>query len=90
MATEHAILDVSLIDRLSDLKKLGLTFDDCVNAFGVDRDTDPVALRAYDNMHREGEIEIDSTTVLSESSGGSYVMAWVWSPDDTEEGEDDE
>lgn len=31
------VRDVTLTDRLSDLKRLGLTFADCMAAFGVDR-----------------------------------------------------
>lgn len=66
----------------NDLKLMireGLTFAECVQAFGVDRDTDPYAKAAHEMYHRDGELEIDDTTVLSGSGdNGEYVLAWVW------------
>lgn len=74
-------MDESLRNELTKLKERGLTFSDCVDVFGVERDTDPQARKAFEIHHREGEVEIDSTTVISESSEGAYVMAWVWVDD---------
>jgi hypothetical protein len=66
--------------RLENLIRDGLTFSDCVAAFGVKRDSDVFARRAYEQHHREGEIEIDDVTVISgcDNPEGDYVMAWVW------------
>lgn len=39
---------------------------------------------------RDGEIEIDhGATVSVSDSGGAYVQAWVWVPDDEAEKETD-
>jgi hypothetical protein len=55
----------------------GVTFGDCVEAFGVE--DDPIIEAARLQYHRDGEIEIDDITVRSGSDGpGDYVMAWVW------------
>lgn len=61
------------------LDDAGVTFADCVAAFAAP-DGDPLVEAARVQYHREGEIEIDQTTVLSGSkgSGGDYVLAWVW------------
>ena len=42
--------------------------------------TREVAKMAYDELHVDGEVEIDrSEAVLSEGSdNGAYVSAWVW------------
>lgn len=69
--------------ELKALIQKGLTFSDCVKAFGVDRDTNPYAKAACQVSCSEGEIEIDETTVLSEGDGGSYVQAWIWVSDET-------
>lgn len=63
---------------LQEAKKLGLSFSDCVAEFGVDRDSDPYAHAAHAAYHTDGEIEIDDTTVLSDSEKGNYVLAWCW------------
>lgn len=56
----------------------GLTFSDCVRAFGVDRDTNPHARYAFKKLTVAGEIEVDDSAVLSEADDGCYVMAWLW------------
>lgn len=63
---------------LKTLISKGLTFSHCISAFGVDTDTNPYASNA---PSKDGETEIDSTTVVSEGEGGAYVMAWVWVSD---------
>lgn len=68
---------MTLQDRLKALIDEGLEFSKCVEAFGVGEDND-FAKAAKDMYGSEGSVEIDSTTVLSESDGGAYVMAWVW------------
>lgn len=69
----------------------GLTFADCVAAF-AGRTTERqrhLIDKARRIHHREGEIEIDSTTITSGSGDqGDYVLAWVWVDDDQEAGDD--
>jgi hypothetical protein len=46
-----------------------------------------IIAKAREVHHREGEIEIDDTTICSGSGdGGDYVLAWVW-VDEPSEGE---
>jgi hypothetical protein len=67
------------LQELIRLKARGLSFGDCLRAFGVDRGSDPYARTVFQKHHRDGEIEIDSRTVVSLSDdGGAYVMAWLW------------
>jgi len=64
---------------LKRLQAKGLTFADCVRAYGIERDSDPLCKAAHAMYGEEGKIEIDSTTVRSGSGDdGDYVMAWVW------------
>ena len=65
-------------DQLSTLIAQGMTFPDCVRAFGVDTETNDYAKRGVAFYQKDGEVEIDNPTVLSESNEGAYVMAWVW------------
>lgn len=62
---------------LKALVDQGLSFSDCVKAFGAP-EGDPFAAAAEEMYVIEGSIEIDATTVLSQSAAGAYVMAWVW------------
>ena len=59
----------------------GLGFGDCVTRFKAAED-DPHVAAAREHYHRDGEVEIDESTVLSDSrsvgGNGEYVMAWVW------------
>ena len=70
----------------------GLKFADCVKFF-ANRDGDErkantreererhqsIVQMAKDEYHRDGEVEVDDTTVLSEGEdNGAYVCAWVW------------
>lgn len=56
----------------------GLKFQHCMAAFGVDRDTHPLASTAHEKSRWYGNIEIDPLTVLSESEDGAYVLGWAW------------
>jgi len=68
--------------KLMALKDQGLEFGTCVEVFGVSADSDLYAKYAAENLNRAGEVEIDSTTVLSKGDDpGCYVMAWVWVDD---------
>ena len=74
-------LQVDHAEMLRTMKRAGLTFAECINVFGVSSDTDPYAKTAKE-MAREGEIEVDDTTVLSGSGDdGEYVLCWMWVSD---------
>lgn len=86
--------------RQSDVAKIlmenDITFSECVGFFG-DGDDNPYVAKAHD-LQVEGEIEVDSTAVISESDdGGAYVMAWLWvsneeagiESEDSEEGDEE-
>jgi len=69
--------------RLSHLVRDGLTFGDCVQAFGVTERQDPAVALARRLFHEEGDIEIEDTTVVSRDEGyGAYVLAWVHIPEE--------
>lgn len=64
----------------------GLTFGDCVAVFGKD-DSNPYVAAAREQVE-EGVLELDDTTVVSESDdGGAYVLMWKWI--DNPEGDSD-
>jgi len=66
-------------ELLQQAKDAGATFGECIEVFGIKRDSDPITKTAFDKYHREGELEIDETTVRSGSDDdGDYVLAWVW------------
>lgn len=72
---------MNFVDELRKLKDAGMTFSDCVAIFGSD-DSNPYVDAARKHFHREGEVEFDDTTVVSESEdAGAYVMAWIWVDD---------
>jgi hypothetical protein len=59
---------VSAAEYIGVLKGMaiqGLKFQHCMAAFGVDRDTHPLASTAHEKSRRYGNIEIDPLTVLS-------------------------
>lgn len=68
-------------DFVAELKKLkedGLEFQDCIEVFG-ENESNPFVLAAREYHHKDGELEVDSPSVVSESEdGGAYVMSWVW------------
>jgi hypothetical protein len=77
---EKINFDVDRSEALEALKEAGLSFGECVNAFGVSADEDPFAKAADENFHSDGDIEIDGTTVVSHGDDyeGAYVLAWKW------------
>lgn len=69
--------------RLAHLVRDGLSFGDCVQAFGVTEQQDPTVGLARRLFHQEGDIEIETTTVVSRDEGdGAYVLAWAHVPED--------
>lgn len=66
---------------LADLRGKGLTFADCVETWAA-ADDDPYVAYAREHLAHEGDVEIDDHAVISDSSGGNYVMAWLWVDDD--------
>lgn len=65
--------------ELAKLKAEGLTFAQCITAFAAASD-DPFVKAAQELVSgKEGELEVDDVTVISESEdGGAYVLSWVW------------
>ncbi len=68
--------------ELALLGSKGLTFAQCVEALGEDRDSNPFASAAHKLYGREGELEIDPATIVSQSNDGAYVLAWCWVSND--------
>ncbi len=60
------------------LDAAGITFADCIDAFGRSREEDPYVLTAQHLFQDDGQIEIDDTAPISEADNGNWVMAWVW------------
>lgn len=59
----------------------GLTFRNCVEFFAEKRSAESIAYvkQARNEMHRDGEVEIDDCAFVSlGDDDGAYVMAWVW------------
>jgi hypothetical protein len=77
-----------LITRLEALIDEGLVISQALDAFARRQ---PPGLRAYaDRVEtREGELEVDDNAIISESSGGAYVMAWAWVDDEDSHESDD-
>lgn len=59
-------------NELAALKEQGLSFGNCVEAFGEEESPFAKAAKGYRS------VEVDEPTVISQSEGGAYVMAWVW------------
>lgn len=73
--------------QLEKLIEKGLVFSDCIAAFGVNAATTPAVQQARD-IYASDDVNIDSETVLSEGSDGTWVLAWVFVP--TGSGDEDE
>lgn len=68
--------------RLQCLQRDGLSFGDCVQVFGCTAAEDPAVGRARWLYHQPGDVEIDTTTVVSRLDGnGAFVLAWVLVPE---------
>jgi hypothetical protein len=69
-----------LLFRLAEAH--GLTFADCVQCFGRDRDGDPFARGAAAGLAEASHIEVPACTVVetdaSDPDSGARVMAWIW------------
>ena len=63
------------------LDDAGVTFSDCIEAFGDDNNHPSVVI-ARDRYHMPGEVEIGWPTIVSahENGTGDFVMAWLWIP----------
>jgi hypothetical protein len=56
----------------------GITFADCVGAFGSTREDNAYVLTAHHLHEDAGEVEFDDKAVVSDAEQGAWVMAWVW------------
>jgi hypothetical protein len=66
---------------IKDAIAAGATFADFVTEYAKKntRKDKTMIKKAREQWHREGEVEIDDTTICSGSTGpGDYVLAWVW------------
>jgi hypothetical protein len=63
------------------LKAQGLTFGMCTQVFGESINNSEYVATAIANYNKDGEVEVDDTSVVSHSVEGAYVMAWVWVSD---------
>jgi len=67
---------------LRTLISKGLTFASCTVAFQAKGRVEEAYVEAARDKQRDGELEIDSSAVVSLSDDqGAYVMAWVWVAD---------
>lgn len=72
-----------IAEALAKLRASGLSFSDCINAFGVARDENPYARAADAKFAEEGVVEFDDTLVIAKEDGkGAYVMSWHWVSDE--------
>lgn len=77
MTPEEPVWDV--LFHLEQAKRLGLTFSDCIQAFAATEGDDKIyAEHARAQLQRDGQVEVDESTVVSASDTGAYVMAWLW------------
>ena len=78
-----------LVTRLEALIDQGLVVSQALDAFASRQ---APGLRAYaDRVEtRDGELEVDDNAIISESTGGAYVMAWAWVDDEAGAEDEDE
>jgi len=68
-----------LCDRLSFMDSIQVVEHD---VFPPDNSDDPYVKAAMDRQ-KDGELEIDSTAIVSKGEDpGAYVQAWIWVSDD--------
>jgi hypothetical protein len=78
------IMDSAEIEALrASLNHTGLEFGSAIQLFGTDEEHDAYVVAAK-RCVREGELEVDTPTVVSRDNDGdgAYVQAWVWVDDD--------
>lgn len=64
--------------RLTELKRQGLSFADCLAVFGHRAEDNPYVAAAYKSFVDDAGIGFDQHAVVSESEDGAFVSAWVW------------
>jgi hypothetical protein len=73
-----------LVAELRELIAAGLNFAEAVRPFHEDQMAKEPFVQAYidgveqENWVREGQCEIDSFPIVSQSESGAYVLAWAW------------
>lgn len=82
-------IEPPLVDRVKAMAQFeGLTFADCVRAFGVE--SSPRIDYAREHLTSDGELEFDDYVVESGSADpGDYLMSWSWVSDSDAGIEDD-
>ena len=76
------------VKALLALREQGLTFGECIEAFGVDREENKYATAAYVNLARDGELEFDDVVVVS--GRGPGIAEGMVHPSEPEEEDADE
>lgn len=72
----------SVVALAKSLDHTGLDFGAATQLFGTDEDHDAFVIAAQREV-REGELEVDSPTVVSRGDDdGAYVQAWIWVDND--------
>lgn len=56
----------------------GLGFAECIHAFGEEDSPFIEAAREEYVSGSDGDVDIDQTTVVSQSDDGAYVLGWMW------------
>jgi len=67
----------SLATILAQLKREGLTFEDCISAF-AENGENPFIESARQQCGGADSPSIDSATIASRGNDGAWVMAWLW------------
>lgn len=81
------------LDRLIELSDTVLTEDTAAEVQKILHEAkrnmaDPALREAAHDQYGTDEIEIDDEPAIASASGGTWVAAWVWMPDDEDEDDD--
>lgn len=71
-----------LVDVLTELKRLGLTYAEIVKVYGVPRDESPYAAFIQKRLANDNDLELDDKVILSESETGCWVSCWCYVEDE--------
>ena len=67
--------------ELQEMKERGLTFAQCVLAFGPETPDEQAFAAAAERLHDDGDnVCVDNECVVSGHLNGAWVSAWVWVP----------
>ena len=72
----------TLMDALTELKRIGLTYAEIVKVYGVPRDENPYAAFIQESLANDDDMELDDQVILSESETGCWVSCWCYVEDE--------